>query len=911
MTAEERHELESWRLSQNREQARRAEVVLLCANGKTPPEIALELDCHPTSVKKWIRRFSQSGLDGLHVKKRGPREGPRPSFTREQIAGLLELARTDPARLGLRFKRWTAQKLANAAIERGIVRSISHVTVQQVLNRHGFRDVGAEGGGGEGLSAQTGAFLAAGKQALANSEFGKAVECFRTALEGGRHSPEEVAEIRLLLSEAFDEGGKFEEAYSVVEIYEQPEALAPLSAGTKGRVKLRIGWVQSLLTNYPRALASINEAKKIFQEIQDEHGIGQAHYALGRTYISISEFSIAHEHLVTALTHNGSAGDMELAARIHLTLGAVDYYEGSFGSSKQNALRALNLAEQCGNPSVTAVALLNLGLFHNEPDERKESAGYLTRAIKILETIGHKDLALAYNNLGDNLRHSGDWGKAVECLNAAIEAGERLNQSTHLATADVTLAEVLCSMGKFEDAEKWTKKGLDLARRLSDKWIEGYGLRVLGSIHCNTGRIDSALALLRQAVRVSALVGETSLVALSECVLVEAYLNEGEVDQAREHLEITRGRLKEEKSRSLFLTGIVQRLNGQLDCRLGRYAEGKQHIAQSISIFKKSDTPYEQAKSHLAMGELLTAGDDATDAESHLRESKEIFDALGAEPDSRRAVEMLALLESGSHEVPRPPRLPASSAQGAPSSASAPGPPGAPGMAVVRGPVTPLSNRQPTRAVRTSDALLMQRLIEASSSRELLMQELAAVVYENFQTEVVLIYRIDDSGVLEPIVSQGVALTEAQRLCGEIRQTAQISRANGKAPIILELKPGSGGRYSRSQSHICLYVKPVEHNPLDLQRLQPLIMQAELGLELCAFRYGAGEDAPAMADYRTQVVMPGFIIASAAMSRVIERIQKIKTSDVTVLITGESGTGKELVARAVHTESARARAIFL
>jgi DNA-binding NtrC family response regulator len=43
----------------------------------------------------------------------------------------------------------------------------------------------------------------------------------------------------------------------------------------------------------------------------------------------------------------------------------------------------------------------------------------------------------------------------------------------------------------------------------------------------------------------------------------------------------------------------------------------------------------------------------------------------------------------------------------------------------------------------------------------------------------------------------------------------------------------------------------------------------------------------------------------------IDKIYKIRTSDVTVLITGESGTGKELVARYIHNQSARARAIFL
>ena len=41
------------------------------------------------------------------------------------------------------------------------------------------------------------------------------------------------------------------------------------------------------------------------------------------------------------------------------------------------------------------------------------------------------------------------------------------------------------------------------------------------------------------------------------------------------------------------------------------------------------------------------------------------------------------------------------------------------------------------------------------------------------------------------------------------------------------------------------------------------------------------------------------------MTRVIEQIHKIRSSDVTVLITGESGTGKELIARAVHAGSTR------
>ncbi len=49
----------------------------------------------------------------------------------------------------------------------------------------------------------------------------------------------------------------------------------------------------------------------------------------------------------------------------------------------------------------------------------------------------------------------------------------------------------------------------------------------------------------------------------------------------------------------------------------------------------------------------------------------------------------------------------------------------------------------------------------------------------------------------------------------------------------------------------------------------------------------------------------GMIGGSAAMREVFERIEKVAATSSNVLILGESGTGKELVARAIHTRSAR------
>jgi transcriptional regulator with GAF, ATPase, and Fis domain len=90
--------------------------------------------------------------------------------------------------------------------------------------------------------------------------------------------------------------------------------------------------------------------------------------------------------------------------------------------------------------------------------------------------------------------------------------------------------------------------------------------------------------------------------------------------------------------------------------------------------------------------------------------------------------------------------------------------------------------------------------------------------------------------------------------------------------------------------------------------LEPLLRVVELGLDVSAFREKKrdGRDGQEQSTLASQSFMPGFIHSSPAMTQLVEEVHKIRSSDVTVLVTGESGTGKELVARAIHALSARA-----
>jgi transcriptional regulator with GAF, ATPase, and Fis domain len=111
-----------------------------------------------------------------------------------------------------------------------------------------------------------------------------------------------------------------------------------------------------------------------------------------------------------------------------------------------------------------------------------------------------------------------------------------------------------------------------------------------------------------------------------------------------------------------------------------------------------------------------------------------------------------------------------------------------------------------------------------------------------------------------------------------------------------------------------LYLSPRSRSTLPKGiSIDPLLRVVELGLDVCALRAGAqrGGSSEQSDELAGSSLMPGFIHSSPAMTQLVEEVHKIRSSDVTVLVTGESGTGKELVARAIHAISSRRAKVFV
>ncbi len=86
------------------------------------------------TVRHWLKRFNERGLDGL---EEDVRTGRPPTYSAEQRSAVIDAALTRPADLGLPFAAWTLDRLVAYLAERGIAMRRSRIS--EILIREGLR----------------------------------------------------------------------------------------------------------------------------------------------------------------------------------------------------------------------------------------------------------------------------------------------------------------------------------------------------------------------------------------------------------------------------------------------------------------------------------------------------------------------------------------------------------------------------------------------------------------------------------------------------------------------------------------------------------------------------------------------------------------------------------------------------
>jgi DNA-binding NtrC family response regulator/tetratricopeptide (TPR) repeat protein len=607
-----------------------------------------------------------------------------------------------------------------------------------------------------------------------------------------------------------------------------------------------------------RAIALHNRALKQAEMAHDSRAIGLAHFYLGQCYRQVGDMAIVREHIAEAAAALHAAGDRRHLAMVHSLSGVMLAQTGRYDEATAALRQAERMASLLHADDVLATVYgnqANVALIRHRYEQALTLA---ERAVSLHEGLGQgPGLAVALATLGQICVRVGNLDRADKVLHRALDV--RSAMQFHETTGAVydTLAQMSLMRGDYENAAEYLREAAEAYGaygRNTSRWYE-WSLRVISArLATRRGRPDEALTIADEIVRSTNAPPAETIEA--ELIAAEALLSADRVDEADRRLTQVEPRLDPRTTPGAW--GEFLRLRGDLRARQTRTTEAYHDIAQSSSVFELVGERYQAAVSQLALARLAAKAGAKSTADRHYEYAAQVFHALGATRDLEQVRAAMASAQSpGTGEY-----------VGSPADA---------------------------------DDALVRRLVDAAVLPDLLARELAATLLEAVTADATVVFVDLPGGELRLIAHAGADADGARTVA---RRAMQEATPTG--PLLLE----PIGREHDGARHVALSAsRPLGH-PL-LRRVRMMAAVARQGFDLCGVRDRSSSVVDPTSERPLEPLLPGFLCASAAMTRVVDQIQRLQGNDLTVLITGESGTGKELIARAIHVGSSRSSATFL
>lgn len=707
-------------------------------------------------------------------------------------------------------------------------------------------------------------------QKLREGRSGDAESILVKTLESYSHTPDNEAHLKRLLSFTLETAGRYKESLETIRPFADEEKLLRLDNETQVRVRTQLAIAYNNIGDQPKAVTFLKENHQKAEENELRQLVGSIDIALARVYRKLAEFPICRDYAENALQHFREDGNWLGMAEAYREIANSYHQEGNSEKAIEHFEHGISIIGDNSAPFMLGKLYTDMSGAYWFLRRPLDGIACLEKSIEFFDQTSHAlNTIIAYNNLGINLMLIGDWVKAETMINRALKLGEKEGY-VHVAGIYDSLGELKILKNELKAAETLLDKAVSLAKHHKHSWYTVQSLRNLARCYLAQGHFKKATAKALETIKLSGGIGDKHYANMAGLVLAESYLSQGGLEECEKSLQVIE---ENDPSSDFFVLGNIQRIRGLAALTEEDSELAVHHFSRGLTMFETAGDIYHTALLHQLLGSNLDPRN-AARAKRHLASASEIFKKLG----------LTANVDSIAIELKRVEAL--YSATGA--------------------------SRSETRSNSVVSQLLTVRLAEATASRELLFRELVAVLQQESNAKKIVLAQLNGTNQLRPFITHGYSPQESNDLVGKLHD-AQIA-GNEKAFIRANNVAIFHLRGSSAASPAVLLINPQSGGVLhDDSSLAPLLRVVELGMDVVALREKdkslptERESSP----YTSNSLMPGFIHSSPAMTALVEEVYKIRSSDVTVLVTGESGTGKELVSRAIHTLSSRKDRIFV
>jgi tetratricopeptide (TPR) repeat protein len=381
------------------------------------------------------------------------------------------------------------------------------------------------------------------ESATSNTDIKKARDKYEQALRFFEEVSDrwQIVNVETCLGNIFKDWGQYGAA---MKRYEKALDLCRATQNTQGEasVLVNLGDVHFYGGQLSTAIDCYNKSLEIGQKNEYKEQKAAALNGLGLAYCHLGEYSKANKFLLEAEDLVSYHSNSKIWAHIVHNRGKVSYEEGSNLAAVEMYEPALELRKTIGDirgqaDTLDALALVDLtgyGLVAVAERRFKE-------ALEIRRKLSdRREEGISLNNLGTIYQLTGEYDKALACIDKALGIATSIGNPEGEATALDNMGRLYMSRGEYIKAEKTFQKVLLIKQKLLD--IKGVAntLTNLGSANLSLGRDKDALDYWDSGLQLFLQIGFPSVLPGSHVKNLQAnyYLDNSDIENAKISLKL-------------------------------------------------------------------------------------------------------------------------------------------------------------------------------------------------------------------------------------------------------------------------------------------------------------------------------------------------------------------------------------
>ena len=681
-----------------------------------------------------------------------------------------------------------------------------------------------------------------------------------------------------------------------------------------------LGWSHIAVGGFGRAELLLAAALRLAGNLKDripaeyKRLAARSYYSLGVLAWSRGDFVLSQQLVERSLATYEAVGDDHSAGEASHFLATLWWRRGELDKARECYLRYLPARRRAGDAHFLLHSLQGLGQISQDEDEWGKSHDYFAEALNLAERIGDvRAMADLNSNLGATCEERGDWGQALAYYRRAIELQQETQADSYgRKVAMANLAQLLTRQGELAEAERILSEVQAIAGQNPTPDLR-FMLGVCQiQFLLRAGRLEPARTAIAETFLLVRRERDPRKLARLYTLASELRLANGDFARAAEDARRALVRLGDHASSKEY--AVALRSSGLAKCMLDQADRGTPEIRRSIELLRDIGSRHELALSLLASAQALTkhgrdemavdlriplsfrpvAQKDVSEALANLKEAQTILQSIGAQPDARRADELMAT-------------------------------------------VTHVSATMRLKARGREEYLKVfyeiSKLIGLDLEKDDFFERVLDSVIDVIKAERGLLFLMQ-GGKLVPAAARNVDHTTIEDATAISRSVLRKVKRPGE--MVFSADAMTDPRFNSANSVTLQKIRSLLCVPLsaenrvigtiyvDSRVTAHLFLEEDMNLlvsvanllaatidKSAAFRKLQEEMSALREDMLVDAATGYFMGRSKAMKDVYRVIDRIAPSNCTVLLTGETGTGKGVLARLIHAKSERRATRFV